>query len=62
MTRQRREQEIRALIDDWTDAICKGDIRRIDLHSCKPDYHRHLRRAGTDPVDRDRGLRGACFA
>ena len=28
MTRERREQEIRALIDDWTDAICNGDIDR----------------------------------
>ena len=29
MTNERREQAIRALIDDWTDAICEGDIGRV---------------------------------
>jgi ketosteroid isomerase-like protein len=29
MTNNGNEQAIRALIDDWSDAICKGDIDRI---------------------------------
>lgn len=29
MTNERNELAIRALIDDWTDAICKGDIGRV---------------------------------
>jgi len=29
MANNRTEQAIPALIDDWTDAICKGDIDRI---------------------------------
>jgi len=29
MTNNRNEEEIRALIDDWTDAICSGDIERV---------------------------------
>jgi uncharacterized protein (TIGR02246 family) len=29
MTDNRNEQEIRKLIDDWTDAICKGDLDRV---------------------------------
>lgn len=29
MTDEGDEQAIRALIDDWTDAICKGDIDRV---------------------------------
>jgi ketosteroid isomerase-like protein len=29
MTNERNEQAIRALIDDWTDAICKGDTDRV---------------------------------
>jgi ketosteroid isomerase-like protein len=29
VTTERYEQAIRALIDDWTDAICKGDIDRV---------------------------------
>lgn len=29
MTDEHHEQAIRALIDDWTDGICKGDIDRV---------------------------------
>ncbi|HEX9791588.1 MAG TPA: nuclear transport factor 2 family protein [Kiloniellales bacterium] len=29
MTNERNELAIRATIDDWTDAICKGDIDRV---------------------------------
>ncbi|MTH80161.1 YybH family protein [Paracoccus aestuariivivens] len=29
MTRDCSEQEIRALVDGWTDAICRGDIPRV---------------------------------
>ncbi|CAN7641309.1 nuclear transport factor 2 family protein [Pararhizobium sp. LjRoot235] len=29
MTNERNELAIRALIKDWTDAICKGDIGRV---------------------------------
>ncbi|MGA0614089.1 nuclear transport factor 2 family protein [Paracoccus sp. KR1-242] len=29
MTMAQREREIHALIADWTDAICKGDIQRV---------------------------------
>jgi hypothetical protein len=29
MTNERNELAIRALIDDWTDAICRGDIGRV---------------------------------
>jgi len=28
MTKEHNEQAIRALIDDWTDAICNGDLGR----------------------------------
>lgn len=29
MTNERNELAIRAIINDWTDAICKGDIDRV---------------------------------
>ena len=29
MTNQANEQAVRVLIEDWTDAICKGDIERV---------------------------------
>jgi hypothetical protein len=29
MANNRTEQAIPTLIDDWTDAICKGDIDRV---------------------------------